>query len=261
MSIGFGETLIAIQNFDELLDIVIRAQVTVAIFFFLSSLQILNGIRFFFVVEPCINAAEIGFIVDSSGSLRRDYNKEKEFVKILADSIGIEEGGSRAGIVTFSYDAELSVKLSDFRTTAQFKEIVDKLPFMGYTTRIDKALTLAKDQLFQQSTSAGRVLPKIIFLLTDGRQTRDQDAVDPATIASEIREEQDVKIIVIGIGAKINKEELIEIAGNSSLFFHAKNLKHLKSVPFVRNVAGHYCEIGLSMDPSPNQFILASIFL
>ena len=245
VSIGFGETLIAIQNFDELLDIVIRAQVTVAIFFFLSSLQILNGIRFVFVVEPCINAAEIGFIVDSSGSLRRDYNKEKEFVKILADSIGIEEGGSRAGIVTFSYDAELSVKLSDFRTTAQFKEIVDKLPFMGYTTRIDKALTLAKDQLFQQSTSAGRVLPKIIFLLTDGRQTRDQDAVDPATIASEIRMHFGAKTFVIGIGRRVDPSELNQIAGDSSNVFLAKGFKQLNSASFINKVADMFCRSGL----------------
>ena len=173
--------------------------------------------------------------------MRRDYNKEKRFVKILADAVGVEEGGSRAGIITFSYDAELSVDLSDFRDTSKFKAIVYKLPFMGYTTRIDKALMLAKEKLFKVSVNSR---PKIMFLLTDGRQTADPDAVDPGIVASEIRTLFDVKIFVIGIGRRVNPSELAHIAGDTANVFLAKGFPQLTSVPFVKKVAGMFCTSG-----------------
>ena len=57
----------------------------------------------YFSVTPCDSIADIGFVVDSSGSLRRNYGKEKAFVKTLSDSFGISADGSRAaGTYTIS---------------------------------------------------------------------------------------------------------------------------------------------------------------
>ena len=191
-------------------------------------------------VAPCDNVADIGFIVDSSGSLRREYQKEKEFVKALADIFDISSDGSRAGIVTFSYDAELSARLSDYKTTSDFKTAVDRLPFMGYTTRIDKALKIVRDELFLQSNGARAGKPKLLFLLTDGAQTKDADAVDPGELAKEIRK-LGVNLVVIGIGSRVNTDELNRIAGNQSRAFLAKNFDHLNSAAFLQTISQKAC--------------------
>ena len=108
----------------------------------------------YFAVEKCKSKLDLGFIVDSSGSLKREYHKEKEFVKSLAESFGIGLSTTRAGIITFSYYAELSVKLSQYDSVDEFKGAVDGLPMMGSTTRIDKALKLAQTSLFTTANGA-----------------------------------------------------------------------------------------------------------
>lgn len=194
----------------------------------------------YFSVTPCDSIADIGFVIDSSGSLRRNYGKEKAFVKTLSDSFGISADGSRAGIVTFSYNAELSAKLSDYKTGSEFKNAVDRLKFMGYTTRIDKALKVAKDELFSKSNGARERVAKILIILTDGAQTRDSDAVDPWTIAETIRN-SGVSVIVVGIGSKVKTSELARIAGDKSRLFLAKNFDHLNSAAFLKKLSSTSC--------------------
>ena len=65
-------------------------------------------------------------------------------MKKIASSFGITDNGSHAGVITFSYDVENSIKLNDHFDITSFSNSVDKIPLMGHTTRIDKALRLAK---------------------------------------------------------------------------------------------------------------------
>ena len=196
------------------------------------------------LVPTCAQIADIGFIVDSSGSLRRDFGKEKEFINILASSFGISGDRSRAGIVTFSYDAVLTAKMSDHKDIKDFRASVDKIPYMGYTTRIDKALKVARDELFAKSNGARAGLPKILFVLTDGSQTKDKDAVDPASIAEEIRQKYGAIVFSIGIGQNVKRDELIKIASDVARVFIAKNFQQLKSEDFVLPIANSFCAAG-----------------
>ena len=99
-------------------------------------------------MPKCKSGLDVGFIVDASGSLRKEYHKEKNFVKILVESFGFGLSTTRAGIITFSHIAELSVKLSQYDSLNDFGSAVDSLPMIGSSTRIDKALELAQSDLF-----------------------------------------------------------------------------------------------------------------
>ena len=55
--------------------------------------------------------------------------------------------GSRAGVVTFSHKAVLSIPMGPMGSS--FGDEVMRIPHMGYTTRIDLALELAERQLLQ----------------------------------------------------------------------------------------------------------------
>ncbi|XP_066915372.1 collagen alpha-6(VI) chain-like [Clytia hemisphaerica] len=110
-------------------------------------------------VKPlCEVKVDVGFVLDSSGSLRNDYDKEKNFLKALAATFGVSEDGARAGVVTFSYDTEHSIKLNDHYDLFSFSDAVDKIPLMGHTTRIDKALRLTQSQMFSIANGGRRWL-------------------------------------------------------------------------------------------------------
>ena len=74
-------------------------------------------------------------------------------MKRIASSFGITESGSRAGVITFSYNVENSIKLNDHFDISSFGNSVDNIPLMGHTTRIDKALRLAQKVLIHKFVS------------------------------------------------------------------------------------------------------------
>ncbi len=201
---------------------------------------IFSNLIVFISVPKCDNVLSVGFILDSSGSLKSQYSKEKDFVKALAAAFTLHDSGSKAGVVTFSHEAELSIRLSDHNNTKDFQNAVDAIGFLGYTTRIDKALQLAKNQLMSEARTDQ---PKLLILLTDGVQTSGSDSVDPAAIAREIRN-MGIMLIVIGIGRGVNKDELLRIAGKSNNLFLADDFDDLRSAPFVAKVLDNACKIG-----------------
>ena len=189
----------------------------------------------------------MALILDSSGSLRREYRKEKDFVKQFADILGISKNGTRIGVITFSRHAEHSIKLDDYDSTQGFQEAVDRIPIFGHTTRIDKALKLARDSFFRPENGSRLSVPKLTVLLTDGSQTRDIDAEDPGVIAAEMRADK-MNFIVIGIGNRINEKELQKIANEQSSLFLARNFDQLISSSFLRTISKTTCKKGKNFE-------------
>ena len=175
--------------------------------------------------------------------MRNDYQREKDFLKALAGSFGVSADGSRAGVITFSYFAKHSIKLKDYSDISSFNDAVDKIPLMGSTTRIDKALQLTQKELFTLSNGARSGIPKILVLLTDGSQTQDADAVDPGDIADELRN-TGIRILVIGIGGGVNQTELEHLGGGKANTFSAASFDELISGEFIKKVTDKNCEIG-----------------
>ena len=191
----------------------------------------------------CQAVVDVGFILDSSGSLRREYHKEKNFLKTLAAVFGITENGSRAGVITFSYHAVHSIKLHNFTDLNSFSKAVDDIPLMGSTTRIDRALRLAQKEMFS-SRNGGRLgVAKLLILLTDGSQTPDADAEEPGKIGEELRK-MGVSIISIGIGEGVNETELAHIAGGENSTYSASTFDKLKDSAFLHDIKSSSCQIG-----------------
>lgn len=195
-------------------------------------------------VKPTCDAkVDVGFILDSSGSLRNEYGKEKDFLKTLAGAFGVSQSGSRAGVITFSYYTEHSIKLSDYDDLSSFNEAVDKIPLMGSTTRIDKALRLSQQEMFTLANGARPGVPKVLILLTDGSQTQDAGAEDPGDVADELRR-VGVKILVVGVGKGVNATELERIAGKAENSYTATTFDDLLAGDFVKTVKEDTCKTG-----------------
>ncbi len=191
----------------------------------------------------CQARADVGFIIDSSGSVRREYGKEKSFVKSLAYRFGLSAKGSHAGAVIFSHKAEVKVTFAEKNSITEFNDAIDNLPLLGYTTRIDKALRVAYNDLFQVRNGMRLGVPKVVFVLTDGKQTNEYDAVSPATAILPFHE-SDMKVIVIGVGSSVSKNELRSMAKSEKDVYFAKDFDELMSSEFVDKVIALSCQKG-----------------
>ena len=194
--------------------------------------------------EPiCKAKVDVGFVLDSSGSLRNDYDKEKAFLKALAATLGISDDGARAGVVTFSYYTEHSIKLNDHTSLDTFNEAVDNIKLMGQTTRIDKALRMTQKDMFSIPNGGRPGVNKILIVLTDGSQTQDAGAEDPGDVAQELRD-KGIRVLTVGIGKGVNSTELAHIAGGKENVFSADSFDQLVSQEFIEEVISAKCKEG-----------------
>ena len=180
----------------------------------------------------------MAFIIDSSGSIgRRNYRKEKEFVKAVAKSFGIGAGQSQGAIVLYSNSASVKARFGKHSSLEEFQRAVDQLPHERGQTRIDKALALAGSDIFPEARPG---VAKIALLITDGRQTVADDAKDLKE-ASEPLRQAGVRVIALGIGSGVDGAELRSITESDDDVVLADGFDDL--VLQLRNLTSKACEL------------------
>ena len=165
-------------------------------------------------------------------------------MKSLAATFGISDDGGRAGVVTFSYYTEHSIKLNQHTDLASFNDAVDDIALMGSTTRIDKALRLTQKEMFTLANGGRPGVSKLLVVLTDGSQTQDAGAEDPGDVADELRK-AGIRVIAVGIGKGVNTTELAHIAGEAKNVFSAASFDELISTDFLGTVNKAGCAQGM----------------
>lgn len=118
----------------------------------------------------CAEAFDLGFVVDSSGSIQdMNYKKQKDFIKGLANALTVSPQTVQLGLILFSDVPLLSITFGTLTSTnySEFAKAVDHMIYLKGRTRIDRALQVAVTNLFP----GGRQnrMPQILFLITDGR--------------------------------------------------------------------------------------------
>ncbi|KAL9966798.1 hypothetical protein ACROYT_G024919 [Oculina patagonica] len=158
--------------------------------------------------KQCDGVADVVFAVHSSGNLTpSNYRKEREFVKRVAATLNIAPGRSRIALILYSNFATAPVRLDEEKTLASFDKLVDGLPHERGVTRIDRALKLARSMFDSNGAITRRGVPKILILLTDGKQTVAPDATSLDEAARPLHE-ADVKIFAVGMGSNVDVQEL-----------------------------------------------------
>ena len=190
--------------------------------------------------SKCRIVADIGILVDSSGSLENEFPKEIQFVKQIVKSLTVSSDGVNIGVVTFSYYALLTIKLSDYKDTDSFIEGTKKIPFRRSQTYIDRALYLARTGLFTEQNGDRKDVPNIVILLTDGKQTESAHSTSPFLQADRLRKDG-ATILVVGIGRHVSEIELARIAGKPENFITASSFDELISGQVLNQLLGKVC--------------------
>ena len=137
----------------------------------------------------------MAFIVDSSGSIRgTKFNDAKKIVNELVGTFKLASGENRAALVQFSSSPSLEARFGQYETVDEFQDVVWKLPKMGGRTRIDKALTLAVNQVF---TDSRQEVYKIAIILTDGVQSGGARGMKQT---SKPLRDAGIHVLAVGIG-------------------------------------------------------------
>lgn len=192
----------------------------------------------------CKALVDIGFLIDSSGSMKENYRHEKSFLKEIATAFSIGDRRSSIGVATFSEYPQYNIKLNDHDTLLGFNKAVDDIPFLGkISKRTDRALQLVLDDMFSIRNGGRAAVPKIVILITDGSQTHTADSKDTAKIANKIRS-RGISLLAIGIGGRVNTKELDEIAGGDSFAFLPRSFDKLIGKKFTDDFKGLACAIG-----------------
>ena len=93
---------------------------------------------------------------------KQSFNREREFVIDMLKQFDLSQTETNAGVIVYSLDPKLVIKFNEFYTLGEFeralkartpwksyKEVLEmKEKWMNDKTRIDRALAMAKSELF-----------------------------------------------------------------------------------------------------------------
>ena len=177
--------------------------------------------------------------MDVSGSVGVHWKDEKNFVKKLAQAIRMSPEGGHAAVTIFSSKssnheaAELMIKFNDHKTFPDFEKAVDALPYWRGTTYIDQGLDVARNEMFRESNGMRPTAPKTLVLITDGIQTGKK--IDFSSYKTFFHNEQ-IRVIVIGIGSNLNKQDLLKLVDVESDLHVAADFDELLKDSFIKGV-------------------------
>ena len=154
---------------------------------------------------------------------KQSFNREREFVIDMLKQFDLSQTETNAGVIVYSLDPKLVIKFNEFYTLGEFeralkartpwksyKEVLKmKEKWMNDKTRIDRALAMAKSELFLTKNGNRAGVRDVLIFLTDGIQN------PPAERSLELYAkpllDSKVNIISVGFGAA-KKEELLKIS-------------------------------------------------
>lgn len=172
-------------------------------------------------------------------------------MKSCVSKFGISSQGTHISVIDFSVYAYLAIRLRDYTDVLSFNNAVDTIPLIGYMTRIDLALTVAKTDMFNSQNGARENVTKVLVLMTDGSQTQTDDITDPLVVAEELRE-LGIHLFAVGIGDEVNQTELMNIAGGPRNVFSADSFDDLSGSQVADNLVNLACSQDLADGASDN---------
>ena len=110
----------------------------------------------FILLEPCKRKVDLGFVLDSSGSVSIvNYQKMKTFVKDLTSYFRISRDETRVSVMSFSNDATIHIPFSRyFDDNVELSLAIDDIDYTGGGTATAIALNKAYQDMFQEKNGA-----------------------------------------------------------------------------------------------------------
>ena len=181
---------------------------------------------------------DVALVIDRSGSMDDESLVPPEplnTVRLAAINFVRSMGQKdKASLVSFANDATVDSGLTtDFESLIQEIDKVSILTDSIQNTNLADGILKAFNVLLSPESTSER---KAMVVLTDGVATRPLDAADedyPENYARDIAQgvrANDIEMYVIGLGPDVNKEFLVDIAGDPSRYYGANKKEELATI-------------------------------
>ncbi|CAG2222294.1 COL6A [Mytilus edulis] len=154
----------------------------------------------------CQDPADIGFLLDASGSVvSSEFEKVKTFAINFIKKFDISNQAVK--ISAFAFDAEVKggFHFNHFSTEQDISTGIRGIVYTGGGTSFDIPLTFAREQMFLPQNGARGYTKKILIFITDG----DAPTTDEP---GQLLRDMGVAVYAIGVGSNLNTNNLDKIA-------------------------------------------------
>jgi len=152
------------------------------------------------------------------------------------------------------------IYLNNFTRPEDFNDKIAKTPHLNFRTRIDLGFKLAEEEVLLEQNGARSDARRLIFLVTDGKQTPQVDdfdsniKLDPVKASENLWNDKNTAIFTVGVGPKIDEVELRNIARQPEAYIKAEDLDTLITDDFVKRSARSSCtSIGRAEVPTVDE--------
>ncbi|XP_078378153.1 SCO-spondin-like isoform X5 [Oculina patagonica] len=200
-------------------------------------------------LEGCPVPVDFALIVDTSGSIsRRNFKRLLEFIESMLDGFDISEDGTHVAVVEYSTKPSVQMRFDDFSgamlNAANLKRKVRRIPHSRGFTYIDKALHLANTDVFSAIGGMRPNVTKIALVMTDGKQTLDDEralTTDILLEAVQPLKDKGVRVISLGIGSGTLLLDLLTLASTDNDVYLAADFLELKGL--VKDLTASKCPV------------------
>ncbi|CAH3162635.1 unnamed protein product, partial [Porites evermanni] len=184
---------------------------------------------------------DLCIVLDKTKSVgKANYKKMLESVRTLISKYNVGPTKTRISVVT--YDKKAQVRVSFKELEKQNKDALNSLldsmkarDKLGGVTRTDLALETVGNEVFTTANGDRPNSPNVMIVFTDGathKKSKPYSEVLPPLVA------EGVQRIAVGIGKKINSDELETIAGSPDRVVNAESFDKLdKELDEIREVS------------------------
>jgi len=199
----------------------------------------------------CPRAADIVLLLDQSTSIvRGQLGYDNWYVSMLGFATGIVQAFpisrqlTQVGVMLFSDRIDTKFYLNTYDNKIGVVNAIKNLKHTGGDTNIAAALRAVRS-MFRVERGARTTVPKILILVTDGR---DNIATTRTVLEANLTKSAGIEIFTIGIAGDIIIKQLEDIATSRTHFYHASDFRALSSV--LQNLLDHSCKAAKTVPPS-----------
>ncbi len=191
--------------------------------------------------SPCSSVGDIAFLVQTSKvSSETEFNMEKNVLSEIAGQLNLGLNKTQLGLMYYS---QRTGKILGYSVREQssiktvFLSKIQQIPYMPYlNTPISDVIAKSNATFF--SVKRDENVPRVVVIFNDHAS---QDSIAKIRDHAEDLKKQDINIFVVGIGDKVDSNQLMTIASSP------KNIIKVKSHQFIyesmREIKDKICKV------------------
>lgn len=188
----------------------------------------------FAIIVACVAKVDLGLLIDGSGSINAadpsNFNKIKKFLRTMASAFVISPKATRVGAVLYSSRPKALFDFKRYKSINDVTKAISRMPYPGKGTSTGFALRYTHRYLFSSLPKKSR--KRFLVVVTDGKSK------DDVRIGASGLKATGVEIVVVGIGKRLSRKQLLQIASSPAHVVSA-NFKSLQQV--VRGIKQKAC--------------------